>query len=100
MDQVLAPIQDLLEGQIDFHGQQLAETLCTSLLSITGVLAFLVGYIARDIFLTLWVGLAGTLVTFLVVVPPWPTFNKNPERWLPVGGGFAGGITVEDKGLN
>jgi signal peptidase complex subunit 1 len=38
---------------------------------------------AQDITLTLYIGLAGTLVTFLAVVPPWPFYNKNPEPWLP-----------------
>lgn len=30
----------------------------------------------------LWVGLAGTAFTAFVVVPPWPFFNRNPEKWL------------------
>jgi signal peptidase complex subunit 1 len=33
--------------------------------------------------MSLYVGLVGTALTFLVVVPPWPFFNKNPEGWLP-----------------
>jgi signal peptidase complex subunit 1 len=38
---------------------------------------------AQDIRLSLYIGLAGTALTFLVVVPPWPFYNKNPEGWLP-----------------
>lgn len=38
---------------------------------------------AQDIRLSLYIGLAGTLLTFVAVVPPWPFFNKNPEGWLP-----------------
>lgn len=37
----------------------------------------------QDIRLSLYIGLAGTAVTFLAVVPPWPFYNKNPEGWLP-----------------
>jgi len=37
---------------------------------------------AQDIKLTLYIGLAGTALTFLAVVPPWPFYNKNPEPWL------------------
>jgi signal peptidase complex subunit 1 len=37
----------------------------------------------QDIRLALYIGLAGTALTFLVVVPPWPFYNKNPEGWLP-----------------
>ena len=47
------------------------------------IVAFLVGFMTQDIKLTLYIGLAGTLVTFLAVVPPWPFYNKNPEPWLP-----------------
>ena len=47
------------------------------------IVAFLVGFMAQDIKLTLYVGLAGTALTFLAVVPPWPFYNKNPEPWLP-----------------
>lgn len=50
-------------------------------------IAFIVGYIQQDIHLTLWLGLAGTLITLLIVVPPYPFYNRNPEKWLdPVGG--------------
>ena len=38
---------------------------------------------AQDIKLSLYIGLAGSALTFLVAVPPWPFFNKNPEGWLP-----------------
>lgn len=47
------------------------------------IIAFLIGYFTQDIRLSLIVGLAGTALTFIVVVPPWPFFNKNPEGWLP-----------------
>lgn len=51
-------------------------------------ISFLVGFIYKDIHLTLWIGLGGTLFTGLVVVPPWPLFNQNPEKWLiPAGKG-------------
>jgi signal peptidase complex subunit 1 len=47
------------------------------------IIAFLIGYFTQDIRLTLYAGLAGTALTFLVIVPPWPFYNKNPEGWLP-----------------
>ncbi|KAB8213014.1 putative microsomal signal peptidase subunit SPC12 [Aspergillus novoparasiticus] len=94
MDDVLASVQDIFEGQIDFHGQRMAEILSTALLIISGVVAFLAGYIYRDIHLTLWVGLAGTLVTGLAVIPPWPMYNKKPEKWLVPLAGSVGGVRV------
>lgn len=92
----------------DFEGQKLAEFLSTILLSIVGVrynddprlsrgqvglhcvvqaIAFVVGYFCQDIKLAVFIALGGTALTFLVVVPPWPFFNKNPAKWLPVRGG-------------
>lgn len=59
------------------------------------VIAFLVGYVHQDIHLTLWAGLAGTIITGLAVIPPWPMFNKNPERWFVPAPGIAAGVTVD-----
>lgn len=51
------------------------------------VVAFLVGYILQDITLALKIGLAGTALTFLIAVPPWPFYNRNPVKWLQVNSG-------------
>ncbi|CAN8096882.1 unnamed protein product [Discula destructiva] len=83
-DQILDQIRELAEGQIDFEGQKLSETLSTALLSVVGLISFVVGYILQDIKLSLFIALGGTALTFLVVVPAWPFFNKNPVKWLPV----------------
>lgn len=46
-----------------------------------------VGYLLQDIYLSLWVTLAGAAVTALAVIPPWPFYNKHPEQWFaPVAG--------------
>lgn len=58
------------------------------------VVASLVGYIFQDIHLSLWAGLAGTLLTALIVIPPWPIYNKHPEKWLIPFAGRAG-VTVD-----
>ncbi|BCS28852.1 signal peptidase complex subunit 1 [Aspergillus puulaauensis] len=94
MDNILSPIQDALEGQIDFHGQQITEIFSTALLVVSGVVASLIGYIFQDIHLSLWAGLAGTLLTALIIIPPWPIYNKHPEKWLVPFSGRAG-VTVD-----
>ncbi|KAL5373927.1 hypothetical protein DPSP01_012322 [Paraphaeosphaeria sporulosa] len=96
-DQLLEQVRDAMEGQIDFEGQRLAELLTNVLLGAVGIFAFFIGFMAQDITLTLYIGLAGTLVTFLAVVPPWPFYNKNPEGWLPahVAQAGVGGIDVD-----
>ncbi|PGG95368.1 hypothetical protein AJ79_10095 [Helicocarpus griseus UAMH5409] len=99
MDDILAPLQDLFEAQIDFEGQRIAENLCTTLISIFAAIAFTTGYYYQDVHFTLWIGLAGTLITALVVVPPWPMYNRHPEPWLiPGSGGLRKGGIVVDGG--
>ncbi|KAI9832503.1 MAG: hypothetical protein M1819_004292 [Sarea resinae] len=89
-DQILDKLREAFEGQIDFEGQRLADLLATFLLAGTGLIAFIVGYILQDIRLSLYMGLAGTALTCLAVVPPWPYFNKHPVHWLPADNGLTG----------
>jgi signal peptidase complex subunit 1 len=97
MDAIISQLQDLLEGQIDFDGQRLAERTSTAILTLSSVVAFIVGFIHQDIYLIMWIGLAGTALAMLLVVPPWPIYNKHPQPWLgskaalPPGGIVVGG---------
>lgn len=61
------------------------------------LIAFLTGYITQNITYTLWTGVAGTLLAFVAIVPPWPFFNKNTPKWLPAKHGL-GGISVQVDG--
>lgn len=98
-DQLLEQVRDAVEGQIDFKGQHLAEFLATALLAAVGALAFIVGFILQDIKRALIIGLGGTALTFLLVVPPWPFYNRHPIKWLPVAGKDvqSQGIIVDGK---
>ncbi|ORY16074.1 microsomal signal peptidase 12 kDa subunit-domain-containing protein [Clohesyomyces aquaticus] len=83
MEQILDQLRDVVEAPIDYEGQRLAELITTVLLGAAGIFAFFIGFMTQDIKLSLYIGLAGTAITFLAVVPPWPLYNKNPEPWLP-----------------
>ncbi|TPX10796.1 uncharacterized protein E0L32_008185 [Thyridium curvatum] len=102
-EQLLDQVREVAEGQIDFEGQKLAELLATVLLSAVGAISFLVGYALQDIKLAVYIGLGGTLLTFLLVIPPWPFFNRHPVKWLPVGGGpsmaVPQNIVINEKAL-
>ncbi|CAP68912.1 uncharacterized protein PODANS_7_8740 [Podospora anserina S mat+] len=117
-EQLLEQARDIFEGQIDFEGQKLVENLVNISLSIVGVrfyhnplfqqtaltspqaIAFLVGYFLQDIKLAVYIGLAGTAATFLLTVPPWPIYNKNPVKWLPVAGAAPPtNIVIDEKML-
>ncbi|KAK0291732.1 hypothetical protein LTR91_010438 [Friedmanniomyces endolithicus] len=82
MDQLLDQARSIWEGEIDFEGQRLADLLTYALLSLSGAIAFLVGFSTQNIYQTLYIGLGGTALTFLAVVPPWPFYNQHPLPWL------------------
>ncbi|KXJ94584.1 microsomal signal peptidase 12kDa subunit [Microdochium bolleyi] len=95
-EELLDQARDLVDGQIDFEGQKLAELLTTVILSAIGLVAFVVGFFLQDIALALKIGLAGTALAFVVIVPPWPFFNRHPVKWLPIGGGAAAAATQQN----
>ena len=63
------------------------------------LIALVTGFVLQDIHLTMWIGLAGTLLAMLVVVPPWPFFNQNPQPWVGILSRSlpAGGIVIDKK---
>lgn len=64
-------------------------------------MAFILGFALQNIHVTLWTGLGGAALTALVVVPPYPFYNRSPENWLPSGTGIAGsGIEIDGKRIN
>ncbi|KAB5558678.1 microsomal signal peptidase 12kDa subunit [Coniochaeta sp. 2T2.1] len=81
-DQILDQVRDVVEGQIDFEGQKLAELIVNVALSLIGVSVIDMGDT-----LALYIVLGGSVLVFALVVPPWPFFNRHPVKWLPVGGG-------------
>ncbi|KAL2022292.1 hypothetical protein VTK56DRAFT_5690 [Thermocarpiscus australiensis] len=96
--QILDQIRDVFEGQIDFEGQKLAELLVNIALSVVGAVSFFVGYFLQDIRLAVYIALAGTAAVFVLVVPPWPFYNRNPVKWLPVAGiAPPANLVVDDK---
>lgn len=77
-----------------------AFALGIKLIHMVQFLGLVAGFIQHDIHLTMWITLAGTLVTLLVVVPPWPFYNRHPQSWigsrtkLPHGGIVVQGMKV------
>lgn len=52
----------------------------------------------QDIKQTLYIGLGGAVLTGVVVVPPWPVYNKTPVGWLPARKGGVQGVQIEVDG--
>ncbi|KDR72879.1 hypothetical protein GALMADRAFT_252206 [Galerina marginata CBS 339.88] len=77
-------LQEITEGKIDFAGQSLVELISKVALSAAGVVAFCVGFAVQDLRITFGIMGFATVVLALVVIPPWPMFNRHPVKWLPV----------------
>jgi signal peptidase complex subunit 1 len=61
-----------------------------------------VGYFLQDIKLALYIALGGSALVFIVVVPAWPFFDRNPVKWLPVGSGTqvqAANLVIDEKAM-
>ncbi|KAI9280385.1 microsomal signal peptidase 12kDa subunit [Sporodiniella umbellata] len=75
-------LAEILECTIDFEGQKKTENLMTVSLVIFGALSFLVGYSTQSLIHLLAVFVSGFVLTALVVLPPWPMYNKNPQPFI------------------
>ncbi|KAF3308407.1 hypothetical protein TWF173_001282 [Orbilia oligospora] len=87
MEAIQDQFQAVVDGFIDFQGQKLAEQITTYTLTVSAIVGFLAGFVSQNIVYTLYICLAGTVLTFLAVVPPWPFYNQAPVRFLSSGSG-------------
>ncbi|PQE30790.1 microsomal signal peptidase 12kDa subunit protein [Rutstroemia sp. NJR-2017a WRK4] len=97
-DQIMDQVRELAEGQIVRIIVYILQTEQWSRWAVS----FLVGYFKEDIKLALALGLIGSALTFALVVPPWPFFNRHPVRWLPAAGSHAAAqeIIVDGKTIS
>ncbi|KAI9091864.1 microsomal signal peptidase 12 kDa subunit-domain-containing protein [Phlyctochytrium arcticum] len=72
-----------LEKEMDFIGQRDAERYIHGLLTLSGVVAFLAGFILQSLNVALVILLGGTVLTSLICVPAWPMFRSHPIIFLP-----------------
>lgn len=66
---------------MDLKGQELAEFLLQIILFGSSLAGFVVGYMFNSFALSLGVLAVGTVVATIILVPDWPFYNKNPNKW-------------------
>ncbi|KAI0631456.1 microsomal signal peptidase subunit, partial [Trametes polyzona] len=76
-------LQKLIEGKIDFEGQKLVERIARDTLIAATVISFVVGFALQSLRVTFGLFALFVVVLTLVVIPPWPMFNRHPVTWLP-----------------
>ncbi|KAI9356082.1 microsomal signal peptidase 12 kDa subunit-domain-containing protein [Pilaira anomala] len=75
-------LADFIECTIDFEGQRLAEHLTHYLLIASGIISFIVGYSLQSLQMVMMIFAVGLVLTALVVIPPWPLYNKHPQPFI------------------
>ncbi|KAJ7725193.1 microsomal signal peptidase 12kDa subunit [Mycena metata] len=76
-------LQDLTEGKIDFVGQLQVEQISRIWLISATIISFILGFALQSMQLTFGIFGISTVLLALVIVPPWPMFNRHPTQWLP-----------------
>ncbi|CAE7208511.1 unnamed protein product [Rhizoctonia solani] len=79
-------IQAIIDGKIDFEGQQLVETSMRYALAGATIFSFVAGYATQS--LQICFGSFGlvALAVMLAFVPPWPFLNRTPPKWKKIRG--------------
>ncbi|KAG1840012.1 microsomal signal peptidase 12 kDa subunit [Suillus fuscotomentosus] len=75
-------IQELVEGRIDFKGQKTADDIVRVVLITSTFLSFVIGFAFSSLMITMSTFVLCTVALSLVVLPPWPMFNRHPVTWL------------------
>ncbi|KAJ1883236.1 hypothetical protein LPJ66_011056 [Kickxella alabastrina] len=81
-------------GRIDFKGQELVSKLATFLIVGSALAAVIVGYSQHALSLCFYTYVAGVALTYIVVLPAWPFYKRNPVKWLPRKQAVAGNNTA------
>ncbi|KAG1865661.1 microsomal signal peptidase 12 kDa subunit [Suillus tomentosus] len=76
-------IQELVEGRIDFKGQKTADDIARVVLITSTFLSFVIVFAFSSLMITMSsTFVLCTVALSLVVLPPWPMFNRHPVTWL------------------
>eukprot|EP01105_Mastigella_eilhardi_P009757 TRINITY_DN228_c0_g2_i1.p2 TRINITY_DN228_c0_g2~~TRINITY_DN228_c0_g2_i1.p2 ORF type:complete len:108 (+),score=26.76 TRINITY_DN228_c0_g2_i1:66-389(+) len=77
-------ITRLANLEMDFEGQLYAEKVYKTIIVVAAVVGWVVGFVAQDAFLMMWIVLGGTALSAAVCLPPWSWFRRHPLVFLPV----------------
>ncbi|XP_060069311.1 signal peptidase complex subunit 1-like [Ylistrum balloti] len=69
---------------MDFDGQKRAEKWFQIIIMVFGVVGFIWGYICQQFSQTMYILIAGFVISCFLTLPPWPMFRRKPLKWLKV----------------
>ncbi|XP_059393284.1 signal peptidase complex subunit 1-like [Carassius carassius] len=68
---------------MDYKGQKLAELIFQGVILVSAVIGFIYGFTIQQFGWTVYIMLAGFIISCLLTLPPWPVYRKNPLNWQP-----------------
>lgn len=68
---------------MDYKGQKLAEQIFQGIILVSAVIGFVYGLIIEQFGWTVYIVLAGFVVSCVLTLPPWPMYRVNPLSWQP-----------------
>lgn len=88
----------MVNKELDYKAQELVEILYQLIISVSGLLGFIYGYIVGDFYYSFVAVFAGFCVAMVICVPGWNVLNRNPLKWQPaVDTGDKDKATEEEK---
>ncbi|KAK7682027.1 hypothetical protein QCA50_014991 [Cerrena zonata] len=77
-------VQSLLEGKIDFEGQKQVDNIARFALIAATVISFIIGFALQSLRVTFGTFGGAVIILSLIIIPPWPAYNRHPVKWLPI----------------
>ncbi|XP_038668492.1 signal peptidase complex subunit 1 [Scyliorhinus canicula] len=66
---------------MDYKGQQLAEQTFQRVIIASAIIGFIYGYMVEQFGWTVYIVLAGFVISCLLTLPPWPMYRNHPLNW-------------------
>jgi len=79
---------------MDFAGQKKAEKTFQMIILLFGAVGFVWGYVCQQFSQTMYILLAGVLLSCILTLPPWSMYRKNPLQWQKPRPEFGSGEAV------
>lgn len=67
-----------LDKPLDYVGQEKARRYMLYIFVVGYIISLFLGFFLSDLFYTLVFGVATFLLVFIVTIPSWPFYRKNP----------------------
>ncbi|KAL4254152.1 SPCS1 family protein [Abortiporus biennis] len=84
LDELKSKANEILEGKIDFEGQNKVEYIVRIWMTAATILSFVIGFALQSLKATFGAFSLSVILLSVLVVPPWGAYNRHPVQWLPL----------------